>query len=375
MTVAAMIELGLPLQYLKDELARLSLPLSGYELTVEKVRRKGIVASHFDVRVKQDQPHRNYAYIAAMIDQSSLSLAVKEKAQLIFRRLVEAEAEVHGVEVEQVHFHEVGGVDSIIDLVGVAIGLDYLGIEAIYASSLPLGSGYIETSHGRLPVPAPATAELLRGLPVHGNIGPGERVTPTGAAIVAALGAGFGTIPPMKIKAIGYGAGSKDFADLPNVLRLIMGETPGADQRDEIVVIETHIDDMNPELFGVLMERLFAGGALDVTFSPLQMKKNRPGTKLTVLADCSRRDELARQILAESTAIGVRYYSAQRLVLVRNIEERLTSLGTVKVKVVTDNGRIRRVVPEFEECRRLSEEKNMATMEVYSIVEREVAGT
>ncbi|ACM19471.1 protein of unknown function DUF111 [Geotalea daltonii FRC-32] len=375
MTVAAMVELGLPLEHLRRELARLGLPASTYELAVEPVRRKGVAASHFEVRVEQDQPHRHYADIAAMIDGSSLAATVKDKAQRIFRRIAEAEAKVHGMEIGHVHFHEVGAVDSIIDIVGAAIGLDYLGIEAVYVSPLPLGSGYIETAHGRLPVPAPATAELLKGLPVHGNIGSGERVTPTGAAIVAALGTAFGSHPPMEIRSIGYGAGSKDFADMPNLLRLVLGETAETLQRDEIVVLETNIDDMNPELLGFLMERLFEKGALDVTFSPLQMKKNRPGTLVTVITPCAKRDELARLILSESTAIGVRYYPAQRLILSRTVEERLTSLGPVKVKVVTDDALLRRVVPEFEECRRLTAEKGLPLMDVYRIVEREVAGT
>ncbi|WP_243372070.1 nickel pincer cofactor biosynthesis protein LarC [Geotalea sp. SG265] len=373
MTVAALLELGLPLDHLRRELARLPLPGSTYDLSVETVSRKGIAGCHFSVKVAQDQPHRHYGDIVAMIDGSSLTRTTKDKAQRIFRRLAEAEAKVHGMELDRVHFHEVGAVDSIIDVVGAAIGLDYLGVGEIYASSLPLGSGYIETAHGRLPVPAPATAELLRGLPAHGNSGPGERVTPTGAAIVAALATAWGAPPAMEIKKIGYGAGSKDFADMPNLLRLVLGETTGTMQRDEIVVLETNIDDMNPELLGFLMERLFAEGALDVSFAPLQMKKNRPGTQVTVIAPCHKRDELARLILAESTAIGVRYYPAQRLVLSRTTEERPTSLGPVKVKVVEGHDRIRRVVPEFEECRRLAVERGLPLMDVYRLVEREAA--
>ncbi len=374
MTVAALIELGLPLEYLRQEMAKVSLPASAYTMAAEPVKRQGIAATLFQVRVGQDQPHRHYADIAAIIDRSSLSVPVKEKAQLIFRRLAEAEAKVHGMEIDHVHFHEVGAIDSIVDIVSVAIGLDYLGIDALHVSSLPLGSGYVDTAHGKLPVPAPATAELLKGLPVHGSIGPGERVTPTGAAIVAALGSAFGSPPPMTVTAIGYGAGSRDFDDLPNVLRLIMGETVATEQRDEIFVVETHIDDMNPEILGFLMDRLFESGALDVTFSPLQMKKNRPGTLLTVLASEERRDELVRLILAESTAIGVRFYSAQRMILARSIEERQTSLGIVRVKVVTDSDKRRRVIPEFEECRRLAREKGLPLADIYRTIEREVGG-
>lgn len=374
MTVAALIELGVPIDYLREELAKLALPLSAYSISAEQVRRKGIAATRFHVHAEEHQPHRHYADIAAMIEQSSLSDRVKEKAQRVFFRLAEAEAKVHGVEIGHVHFHEVGGVDSIVDIVGAAIGLDYLGVGELHVSPLPLGSGFVETAHGRLPVPAPATAELLRGIPVHGDAGPGERVTPTGAAIVAALADGFGRVPDMRVVAVGCGAGSKDFEDMPNVVRLVMGEKTATLGKDEIYVIETHIDDMNPEILGFLMERLLACGALDVAFSPLQMKKNRPGSKLTILSPMDKLDELARLVLTESTAIGVRYYPVARMILSRAIEERDTSLGRVKVKAIRDEAQLLRIVPEFEECRRLAGEKGLPLMEVYRIIERETSG-
>lgn len=373
MTVAALIDLGVPISFLREELAKLSLPLSAYRISTEQVQRKGIVAQSFQVHVGEHQPQRHYADIATMIEQSGLADGVKEKAQRVFYRLAEAEARVHGVELGHVHFHEVGGVDSIVDIVATAIGLDYLGIGAIHVSPLPIGSGFVETAHGRLPLPAPATAELLRGLPVHGETGPGERVTPTGAAIVAALADDFGNIPPLRVSAIGYGAGSRDFDDLPNVLRLVMGERVGPLQRDEIYVVETHIDDMNPEILGFLMERLLGCGALDVAFSPLQMKKNRPGCRLTIISPLEKLDELARLVLTESTAIGVRYYPAARMTLSRVVEERETSLGKVRVKVVRDDAVQLRIVPEFEECRRIAGERGLPLMEVYRIIERETA--
>lgn len=372
MTVAALLELGVPLEHLRQELAR--LPLAGYRLSAGQCKRHGIAATHFSVEVDADQPHRHYTGIAAMIDGSSLSAGVKDRAQRVFRRLAEAEARVHGVELDHVHFHEVGAIDSIVDIVGVAIGLEYLAIGELHAGPLPWGSGFVESAHGRLPVPAPATAELLKGLPVHGNIGPGERVTPTGAALVAALATGFGPMPAMAVTAIGCGAGSKDFPDLPNVLRLVLGEVAVSSQRDEIQVLETHLDDMSPEVLGFLMERLLGAGALDVAFSPLQMKKNRPGVRLTVLSTPQLRDELARLVLTESTAIGVRYYPTERLILERHNEERPTSLGPVRVKVLADNGRVVRVAPEFEECRRLALAHGLPLLEVYRLVEREVAG-
>lgn len=373
MTVGALLDLGVPLDVVRKELAGLPLPLSSYTLSEEKTSRKGIRANKFSVHVEEHQPHRHYTDIAGMIELSSLAEGVKEKAQRILFRLAEAESKVHGVEIGHVHFHEVGGLDSIVDIVGTAVCIEYLGIDEIHVSPLPLGSGYVETAHGRLPVPAPATAELLRGKPVHGELGKGERVTPTGAAIVAALGTAFGGVPSMTIGSTGYGAGDKDFDDVPNILRVMLGEkTTGVLLRDEIMVVETHIDDMNPEILGFLMERLLACGALDVTFSPLQMKKNRPGTKLTILSEPCRLDALARIMLLESTAIGIRYYPAGRMKLDRSLEERDTSLGRVRVKVIREGGTLLRVAPEFDECRRVALEKGMPLLDVYKIIEREI---
>ena len=374
MTVGALLDLGVPPDVLREQLAGLSLARSSYSLIIEKTDRKGIRAARFTVHVEEHQPHRHYTDIAGMIEKSSLAERVKEKAQRIFFRLAEAEAKVHGVEIGHVHFHEVGAVDSIVDIVGTAICLDYLDIGEINVSALPLGCGYVETAHGRLPVPAPATAELLRGIPVHGALGEGERVTPTGAAIVAALGDSFGNAPAMTVQATGYGAGHRDFPDVPNVLRVVMGEKAGIClPGDELNVVETNIDDMNPEILGFLMERLFADGALDVGFSPLQMKKNRPGVKLTFLCPPEKLQSLCRTVLAESTAIGVRYYPVARIKLERSMEERDTSLGKVLVKVIRDGNGTVRVVPEFEECRRVALEKGIPLQEVYKIIERETS--
>ena len=369
MTVAALLELGLPLETLREGLA--TLPLSGYTLESSKVERHGIAGTSFRVTLTgADQPHRHYSGIAAMIEAAPLKPRVKELAQRVFRRLAEAESKVHGVALERVHFHEVGAIDSIADIVGVAIGLDYLGVDRVYASGLPFGRGFVQTAHGRLPVPAPATALLMEGIPLTADIGEGERVTPTGAAIVAALAEGFGPPPPMRPVRIGYGAGEKDFPELPNLLRLVLGESEAAQASpgsQEVLVIETQVDDMNPELFGFLMERLLGAGALDVTFSALQMKKNRPGTLVSVLADPGDLEKLSGIILSESTAIGLRYYKVRRVTLERRFEERATSLGPVRVKLL-GNGR---VAPEFEECRRIALEQGMPLPEVDRIVERE----
>jgi uncharacterized protein (TIGR00299 family) protein len=373
MTVAALLDLGVPLAVLEEGLGRVPLPTSAYRIALDKVERRGIRAAGFRVEVGEHQPHRHYRDIAGLIEASSLTENVKQTAQKIFFRLAEAEALVHGVEIGHVHFHEVGGIDSIVDIVGTALCLDHLGVGTIHAAPLPFGSGFVETAHGRLPVPAPATAELLKGMAVHFSCGPGERVTPTGAAILAALAAGYGPRPDMNVTAVGYGAGSRDYEDMPNILRAFLGETADSRERDTVFVIETHIDDMNPEILGYLMERLMAHGALDVAFSPLQMKKNRPGVKLTLLSHREGLDELARLVLAETTTAGVRYYPAERLMLERRREERETSLGKVAVKVFHADGVPRRIAPEYEECRRIAARTGMPLIEVYRIIEREIA--
>jgi len=373
MTVAALIDLGVPLDYLRIELAKLPLPTDSYRLAAEECLRQGVRGLSFDVTVADDQPHRHYGDIVSMIDASTLADSVRERAQLVFRRLAEAEGKIHGVPLEKVHFHEVGAIDSIIDIVATAIGLHYLDVGEIHAAALPWGSGWVESAHGRLPVPAPATAELLAGLPVHWDIGPGERVTPTGAAIVAALADRSGGMPPeMTVERVGAGAGGKDFPDRPNILRLLLGVEKDGAARDKVYVLETHIDDMSPEIAGFLMERLLAAGALDVAFSPLQMKKNRPGFRLTLLAEPASLDALARLVVTESTAIGVRYYPVRRLVLERRCECRPTSLGEVRVKVVSEAGRIVRITPEFDDCRRLALEHGLPLLDVYRLVEKEI---
>ncbi|MBI2354155.1 MAG: nickel pincer cofactor biosynthesis protein LarC [Deltaproteobacteria bacterium] len=365
MTVGALIDLGVPLEHLRAELAKLALPADSYALSAERTERRHVTALKFDVAVHDHHTHRHYAGIDAMIAGSSLSDPVKETSRRIFRRLAEAEARVHGVPVEEVHFHEVGAVDSIVDIVGTAICLDYLGVEEVRVSALPLGGGFIETAHGRLPVPAPATAELLQGLPVHGACGEGERVTPTGAAIVAALATGFGRQPAMRLERIGSGAGGRDFPDCPNILRAFLGTAETRCEGDEeVIVAETNIDDSTPELLGYVMERLLDEGALDVFFTPVQMKKNRPGVLLSFLCPPERLGSLARLVLAETSAIGLRHYTASRITLERCVEERETPFGAVRFKLVFDGGRLLRAAPEYEDCRRIARERGIPCREV-----------
>ncbi|KAB0667549.1 nickel pincer cofactor biosynthesis protein LarC [Oryzomonas japonica] len=365
MTVGALLDLGVPLEHLQAGLAKLPLPPDSYALSTSRTERRHIPALKFDVAVHDHHTHRHYGGIDAMIAASSLTDSVKERARRIFRRLAEAEATVHGVPLEEVHFHEVGAVDSIVDIVGTAICLDYLGVTEVSAAALPLGGGFVETAHGRLPVPAPATAELLHGLAVHGACGDGERVTPTGAAIIAALAAGTGQRPAMRLERIGSGAGGKDFSDCPNILRAFLGtaeEKRGSG--DAVVVAETNIDDSTPEVLGYVMERLFEEGALDVFFTPVQMKKNRPATQLSFLCRPEELENLARLVLAETTAIGLRHYPAGRIVLERRVEELQTPLGPVRFKLVSDGGLLLRAAPEYEDCRRIARERGIPCREV-----------
>ncbi len=371
MTVAALIDLGVPLETIREGLSLLQLPKGSWDVRAEKTSRMGIAAVHFQVDSAEKSHHRSYADIVAIIDASGLSEPVKEHSHRIFKRLAEAEAKVHGVRVEQVHFHEVGAIDSIVDVVATAIALCHLGVDEVRASALPYGSGWVETAHGRLPVPAPATAELLCGLQVVPDPLTGEWVTPTGAAIVATLAVESGAPPSMRVVAVGYGAGSKECKARPNILRALLGESLIVDE--QILVMETNLDDMNPEILGFMTERLLAEGALDVALSPLQMKKNRAGTKLTVIAPRRLLDRLGSLILTESTAIGLRYYPVDRLTLEREEKQFMTTLGAIKVKRIRLPDGIWRTAPEFEECCRLAADSGLPLIEVYRIVERETA--
>jgi uncharacterized protein (TIGR00299 family) protein len=368
MTVAALLDLGVPLEHLKTELAKLLLPADSYTLSTHFTERLHIPALKFDVSVSDHHTHRHFADISAMISRSTLSEAIKERAQRIFLRLAEAEAKVHGVSIEDVHFHEVGAVDSIVDIVSTAICLEYLQVDQIHISALPIGSGFVETAHGLLPIPAPATAELLKGLPLHGECGTGERVTPTGAAIVAALAGGFGKQPAMLLEKTGSGAGGKEFVDCPNILRAFIGRSiEQTDHPDEVVVVETNIDDSTPEVLGYVMERLQEEGALDVFFTSIQMKKNRPAVMLSFLCRPKQLEGLAKIVLTETSAIGLRHYRADRVVMERRIVEQETEFGVVRFKqVIGRDGTLLRAAPEYEDCRRIALERGMPLQAIIS---------
>ncbi len=363
MTVGALLALGLPLERLRQDLERLAL--TGYTIAAEARQVHGIRAVKFHVHVApQGHAHRAFRDIRALIDSSGLEPAVKRHAVSICTKLAEAEGDVHGVHPDDVEFHEVGAVDSIVDIVGAAIGFVALGVERLYASALPLGSGIVQSQHGSLPVPGPATVQLLRGFTARLGDGESELVTPTGAAILAALGTPA-PVPDMRILGVGYGAGERPLTDRPNVLRLVLGETVATPGRDDLVMIETNIDDFNPEFYEYVIDRLFAAGARDVYLAPVHMKKNRPGVVLSALCAEDDRAQMCGIILSETSAIGLRYYPVRRMVLPRETREVSTPYGTVRLKIaVSPDGRTN-VAPEYEDCKRAAQEKNVPIKLVY----------
>lgn len=363
MALSALLDLGLPQTKLQEELAKLDL--QNYSLHVYSGKRQGIKALGVEVKVgPQKKDHRHFGDIRSLIEESSLSPEIKKISLAIFQRVAEAEAQIHNQKIEDVHFHEVGAVDSIVDIVGVAIGIDFFRPDKIFSSDLPMGRGFVNCQHGRLPLPAPATVEILKGYPVKGISLEEELVTPTGAAIITTLSERVSELPNMKIEKIGYGMGKKDFPDRPNLLRLIWGTASDIYLVDRVFILEANIDDMNPEFYGYLMEILFDAGALDVSLSHLIMKKNRPGTLLRVIAQEQDLDNLIEIVLRESTTLGVRFYEAQRKKLPREIKEVETKYGKVRVKV---SGALR-FQPEYEDCKRIALERGIPIQEVYKEV-------
>ncbi|MBI3649544.1 MAG: nickel pincer cofactor biosynthesis protein LarC [Acidobacteria bacterium] len=366
MTVGALLDAGVDFEALKKPLS--SLALSGYELGVEKVKRSGISATKFTVTVEEaKQPARTLAVIREIIHNSQLSEAVQARSIKVFEKLAEAEAHVHGSTIEQIHFHEVGAVDSIIDIVGAIIGFELLGVEKFCASPLRVGFGSINVAHGLMPVPAPGTAELLKGLPIYAGDIEGEFVTPTGAAMVAVLCESFGAMPAMQMERIGYGAGSRDPKNFPNALRIVLGEVEEVerqiDEAQTILVIETNLDDMNPQAYGYVMDKALALGALDVFLTPIQMKKDRPAVKLTVLCASEDFEALADLLLRETTTLGLRYYEARRRTLERRFEAVETAYGTVRVKLAMRDGRVLHAQPEYEDCAKIAEKSGVSLIE------------
>jgi pyridinium-3,5-bisthiocarboxylic acid mononucleotide nickel chelatase len=378
MTLGALVDAGCAVEHLRMELRGLQVP--GWELTAEKVWKNGMAATYVKVVTEDQSKHRSLSAILEILEKSQLAPEVRERAAAIFQKLGEAEARVHDVPVEKIHFHEVGAVDAIVDIVGACVGFHALGIERFACSALNVGGGTAKMAHGVLPVPAPATANLLRGKPTYSNGVQKELVTPTGAAIVATLCEAFGPPPAMSVSTIGYGAGTADLEGQPNVLRIMVGEEVGAREEEEkgaqagvpvllgieeeIAVVEANLDDMNPQIYGYFLEKALGAGALDVYTTPVQMKKNRPGTLLTVLCKPQDTNALMTLIFAETTTFGVRTYRAQRRVLPREWVNVGTEFGEVRIKVSRVNGRILHVAPEFEDCRKLAAEKDVPLQRV-----------
>jgi uncharacterized protein (TIGR00299 family) protein len=368
MTVGALIDAGVNFEALRTQLA--TLPLPGYELSVEKVTKQGIAGTKFHVQVHSPgTQHRRLGDIEAIMHASGLAPHVQARALQVFTRLAEAEAAIHHTTVDRVHFHEVGAVDSIVDITGAVIGLDLLGIQRVAASAVNVGAGFVRAAHGVLPVPGPATAELLKGAPTYARGHDGELTTPTGAALLATLAESFGPLPHLCVERIGYGAGTKDLPQAPNLLRVFVGEDNTRGDGDVITVLEANLDDMNPEWVAYVQEQLFDQGALDVFYTPIFMKKNRPATKLTVLCESNKLDLVVAILFRETSTFGVRTYEVRRQKLRRFSQTVDTPHGAIAVKIGEWRGQIVQVSPEYESCRAAALRCDVPLKEIYRVAE------
>ncbi|MFZ3091885.1 MAG: nickel pincer cofactor biosynthesis protein LarC [Nitrospirota bacterium] len=369
MTLGALIDAGLSIKELKSHLSK--LPIDNYDITAKKVKKNGIAATKVDVIVKVRQKERRLSDIKKIISNSRLDKTIKAKAISVFERLAKAEAKVHKISLNNVHFHEVGAIDAIVDIVGAVIGLHLLGIENICASPINIGSGYIKSAHGILPVPGPATAELLKGMPVYSTDTKMELTTPTGAAIISTLSKDFGPMPKMDIKAIGYGAGTFSSPDMPNLLRIFIGEMKNPAKEENTILLETNIDDMNPQIYEYVMERLFVSGALDVYLTPIIMKKGRPAAMLSVLSKRDDAKKLSDIIFRETTSIGLRVQEIGRIKAEREIKEIKTKYGNVRVKIAFDDKEMLGINPEYEDCKRIAVKKGIPLKKVIEEIKKE----
>jgi uncharacterized protein (TIGR00299 family) protein len=396
MVLGALLDAGLPLDDLKRALG--SLALEGADVSTKRVLRSGVSATKFIVQehgedahharehdhnhghdhehddahthqhalaaVAPHHPHRSLAEINALIERSALSPAAQNRAKELFHKLGEAEAAIHQIPIDKIHLHEVGALDSIIDIVGAVFALEWFHADRIVSSPLNVGGGMVNSAHGHFPVPAPATVRLLTGAPVYSSGVQSELVTPTGALLVTSYASSFGPVPAMTIERVGYGAGDRDLPTTPNVLRVLVGDSTDRPHTERILVMQSEIDDMNPQLFGLVMERLYAAGALDVFFASVQMKKNRPGTLLTVLSRPEQREELAAIVFRETTTIGVRYHEVMRERLEREMVDVTTPLGTVRFKVARLGDTIVNAAPEFEDCLKIAADRRVPVKDV-----------
>ena len=373
MTLGACVSAGVPVDDLRRELTKLDL--AGYEIEARHLVRNGMTAVKIDV-VISDQPHyhRHLQDILDLIEASGLTARVKKDAQKIFHEIGVAEAKVHNTTLDKVHFHEVGAIDSLVDIVGAAICLEKLGVGAVYSSPVRLGSGgTVKTQHGVMPIPTPATVEILKGYPMVLTEIPEELTTPTGAGFIKALSSGVLSLERLRIEAIGYGAGTKEIPQIPNLLRVMVGELEPGYDHDELVTVETNIDDMNPEIFPFVIERLLSSGAHDAFLIPVLMKKGRPGTLLSVLTDRKNLESVLSIVFRETTTLGVRITPTERRKVKRDVRTVETSFGPTRVKVIVFDG-TERIAPEFEECKRIALEHNLPLKDVYNTLERELHG-
>ena len=370
MIIGALLALGLDFNHLKKELGKLNL--KKYKIEAKKIVKNGITATKFDVIENHKHYHeeRSISEINNIIDDSRLDNKTKNTIKKIFLRIAAAEAKIHNKPIDKIHFHEIGAIDTIIDIAGAVIGFKKLGIEKIYCSKLNVGTGFVEFSHGKWPVPAPATAEILKNVPIYHNNIETELVTPTGAAIITTFADKFGGMPSMKVEKIGYGAGAKEL-EQPNVLRVFLGEIEN-NGNESINVIETNIDNMNPEIYPYVIERLMENGALDAYLTSIIMKKGRPAVKLTILAEQKETDKLCSIIFDETTTLGVRIFPAQRKKLEREIKTIKTKYGNVRVKISKLNNKIQNVTPEYEDCVKIAKKHKIPLKKVYEEVNKNI---
>ena len=374
MTVSALIDAGLKIETLEKELKKLGL--SGYQLEVNKVVKKGISATQFKVKIKEEGVERRFKDILTILEKSKLDEEIKKETKKIFFNIAQAESKIHRKDIDKIHFHEIGGLDSIIDITSAVIGIKTLGIEEIYSSALPVGRGFVKCAHGVIPVPAPATLELLKNIPTYSGGIESEMITPTGAAIIGTLAKSFRERPLMKVERIGYGAGEKEFT-IPNLLRVSIGEKILKDENlkdgyvsDKAVLIETNIDDMNPEFYDYIMDQLFSQGALDVFLTPIQMKKNRPAHMLSIIVYEQNLKEILEVLFSESTTLGVRIREIKRLRLTQQNFIAETKYGKIKVKVGIFKGEIKNIAPEYKDCKKMAKQHQVPLKEVYEEVKK-----
>jgi uncharacterized protein (TIGR00299 family) protein len=391
MILGALLDAGLPLEELTRALG--SLAVEGWDVSVDRVIKAGVTAAKFRVHERQHvhnvhdvhnvhhahEQHRSLNEIFAAIERSALSDSGKARAISMFRRLGEAESAIHGIPIDKIHLHEVGALDSIIDIVGAVFAIEWFKAERIVCSPINVGSGMVRTEHGVFPVPAPATLSLLKNAPVYSSGIPTELLTPTGALVLTEFATSFGPIPPMTVDKVGYGAGDRELKETPNVVRVLVGESPqdlrasrpqGAGGGHSVVVLECEIDDMNPQIFGVLMEKLYAAGALEVFYAAVQMKKNRPGTLMTIVAKPDQRDLMTDIVFRESTTIGIRHQELSRECLDREMVTVSTSVGVVRFKVARRDGRVVNAQPEFEDLAKLSAERGIPIKDVQALAHK-----